>query len=58
MLLLMLMLLLQLESLMTDVEIMKSDAVDVEKMEVVFCGDGDCWDGEIGDEYDGGDGDE
>ena len=40
--LLMLMLMLQLESLMTDVEIMKSDAVDMGKMEVVFCGDGDC----------------
>ena len=40
MILLMLMLMLQLELLKTEVEIMKRDAV--EKMELLFSGDGDC----------------
>ena len=39
----MLLLMLQLESLMTEVEIMKRDAVDLDvgKMELLFSGDGD-----------------
>ena len=37
----MLMLMLELVSLMTEVEIMRGDAVEVEKMELLFLGDGD-----------------
>ena len=37
----MILLMLQLESVMTEVEIMKRDTVDMEKMELLFCGDGD-----------------
>ena len=43
--------------LLTGVEVMKRNAV-VEMMELLFSGDGEPCDGEIGAEYDGGDGNE
>ena len=43
--------------LLTGVEVMKRNAV-VEMMELLFSGDGDSCDGDIGAEYEGGDGNE